>query len=114
MDIRFGSSRIHGIGVFARRRFRQGDVIEVCPVLVLPGDAAEPGGPFEGLTYDWGEGACALALGYGSLYNHSDNPKAEAVSDEDECTITIVALKEIVGGDEITIRYTPDPADLWF
>lgn len=114
MDIRFGSSRIHGIGVFARRRFRRGDLIEVCPVLVLPDPTVEPGGPVDGLTYEWGEGTCALALGYGSLYNHSDFPKAEAVADEEEGTITIIAAEEILAGEEITLRYTPDPGDLWF
>lgn len=114
MEIRIGPSRIHGNGVFARRRFRPGDIVEVCPVLVIPETAIEIDGELDGLTYAWDEGHCAIALGYGSFYNHAKWPKAEAVLDEDARAITIMAITEINTGDEITISYLPDDADLWF
>jgi hypothetical protein len=61
-----------GRGVFARRPIRKGEVIETCPVLVLPASVVEDFtvgvGPY---VFEWGTDTVALALGFGSLYNHS-------------------------------------------
>lgn len=114
MDVRFGTSKIHGTGVFACRKFQRGDVVEVCPAVILPDRMVEPGSPLDGITYAWGDATCAVALGYGSLYNHADRPNAEAVIDVDAQTVTIVAVRGVDEGDEVTVRYVPDPADLWF
>ena len=66
-----------GRGVFARRAIPKGEVFETCPVLVVPAAAIEDYsagfGPF---VFEWGEGKVALALGFGSLYNHSYRPNA--------------------------------------
>jgi uncharacterized protein len=70
-------SKGKGRGVFARRAIRKGEVFETCPVLVLPTGAIEDYstgfGPY---VFEWGEGKVALALGFGSLYNHSYRPNA--------------------------------------
>jgi SET domain-containing protein len=91
--------------VFARRPIRKGEVIERTPVLVLPAGAA-----LNEYCFEWGEGAWALALGYGSLYNHSYSPNAR-YDDVNSKTKVFTALRDIEPGEEITINYNADPAD---
>ncbi len=111
-----------GRGVFAGRFIRQGETIEVCPVLVLP--AAEAQNHLdETRLYDyyfaWGEHeeSVAIALGYGSLYNHSYAANADHILDLAAGVIRIVACRPIRKCDEITINYggRPDcPDPVWF
>ena len=67
---------LHGLGVFATRAFAAGEVIERCPMVVVP--AAECPLLDETNLYNyyftWQDQAAAIALGYGSLYNHSPHP----------------------------------------
>jgi len=61
-------------GVFACRLIHDGEVIERVPVLVLPvGETRTANQPtrMSGYCFEWGRGTVAVALGYGSLYNHS-------------------------------------------
>ena len=113
-------SEIHGQGVFAERHFDAGDVIEVCPVIVLPAPDVEllEKTSIRGYYYEWNnDGGVALAQGFGSLYNHSWAPNAQYEQDYDAGTISILCVRPIPPGHEITINYTGAPdgrADLWF
>jgi SET domain-containing protein len=116
-----GHSPGKGRGVFARRRIGRGEVIERSPVIVIP--AAEWGRVestvFFDYTFTWGRDGqdAAVALGYGSLYNHSYAPNARYVPRVADQTIEIRALRDIVPGEEITINYNGEPDDrstLWF
>ena len=79
-NVYLGVSPGKGRGVFARRPIAAGEVFETAPVLVVP--AAEWSSiektVFFDYTFEWGwEGeTAAIALGYGSLYNHSYTPNA--------------------------------------
>lgn len=111
-------SEIHGTGVFAARAFEADDVIEQCPVLVVAPEHAERVAPttFGDYVYDW-EGGYGLALGYGSLYNHSRSPLARYEMDYDRDEIHVIALRAVDPGEEITINYNGDPDDqtpVWF
>ena len=106
-----------GRGVFASSPIARGEVIETCPMLVVDdderGEALSIGA--EGYVFGWGEGGTALALGYGSLYNHSFAPNATTLETADELVIT--ALRDIAVGEEIFINYTgtgSDAEQLWF
>jgi uncharacterized protein len=94
-----------GRGVFARRAIRKGEVFETCPVLVLPAGSIEDFsaglGPY---VFLWGEGKLALALGHGSLYNHSYRPNAR-YSDVGPQSKAFTALRDIAPGEEITVNY---------
>lgn len=60
---------------------------------------------------------CAIALGFGSLYNHEVHPNANFILDLENNTIDIVAIQNISAGSEITINYHGEPGDegdLWF
>jgi hypothetical protein len=107
---------VHGRGVFAARRFEPGDVIEDCPVLLVPAQAVGQLG-LGGYCFEWDELHCAIALGYGSLYNHSWHPNARYDHDHHDEVVSYTALRVIEAGEEITINYSGDPdgrADLWF
>ena len=110
-----------GRGVFALRPFSRGERIESAPVIVIP--AAEwplvEKTVFYHYTYSWGERLedAAVALGCGSLYNHSYTPNAEYVRRLAEQRIDFVALRDIAPGEEITINYNgaaEDQSPLWF
>jgi len=114
-------SPLGGRGVFTAATITEGTLIEVCPVIVLPGAERE----FIDKTglYDyyfiWGEDdeQCAIALGFGSLYNHSFKPNAEYRADFAVPTLDFYALKDIGAGEEITVNYNGDPGNrekLWF
>jgi uncharacterized protein len=116
MTVRLGRSVRHGRGIFASRAFAAGEAIERCPVLVAEADDADAVMlAFHGYVFDWEEGRVAIALGFGSLYNHDPDPNAEYEADHDEQELLIRARHEIAAGDEITIDYTDGGAiELWF
>jgi hypothetical protein len=105
--------------VFTDEAFAAGDAIEECPVLVIPADQRELINQtiFSGYYYEWGETDGALALGFGSLYNHSYKPLARYDPAEDEPLLVISAIRAIRSGEEITINYNGNPRSrkrLWF
>ena len=99
-----------GRGVFARRAIRKGEVIERVPVLVLPYTENEWESGLAPYYFAWGEGTVALALGYGSLYNHSYKPNAR-YDDVGQLTKVFTALRDIAAGEEVTVNYNGDPTD---
>src|SRR4051794_15238464 len=102
-----------GRGVFARRVIRKGEEIERVPVLVMSLKEARNGPDWTTLgTYCflWERGKVAVALGYGSLYNHSYRPNAR-YDDVGRQTKVFTALRDIGPGEEITVNYNGDPAD---
>jgi uncharacterized protein len=118
VTLRVGRSPIHGTGVFAARRFEADEVIERCPVLTLSGSDADAvvDTVLGNYVYEWEHGY-ALALGYGSLYNHSHQPSARYEMDYDNDEIHMVARRRIKRGEEITISYNGDADDqapVWF
>ena len=106
----------HGRGVFAAQSFDAGDVVEDCPVLLVATDAVVAIG-LDGYCFEWDGERYALALGYGSLYNHSWDPNARYDQDHGASLVSYSALRSIAPGEEITINYRGDPegrAELWF
>ncbi len=108
-----------GRGVFARRPIRKGEVIERAPLLILTAEEYAGGvdrSLLAGYVFAWGDGQFALALGYGSLYNHSYKPNA-VYEDEEPQTKSFVALRNIKEGEEVTVNYNGSPTSrvrMWF
>ena len=106
-----------GMGVFARKPIARGDVIERVPVIVISKDAIfDYWSEVSEYVFKWEGDRYAIALGFGSLYNHSFDPSAYYEADG-ERALAFTALRDIAKGEEITINYTgdsDDPADLWF
>jgi hypothetical protein len=111
-DLYIGASEINGRGVCATRPFEAGTIIEVCPVIVVP-PAQRPALESTIVVeyyYEWGD-AGGIALGFGSLYNHSYEPNAIYRKHMDRDLVIVSALRSIAPGEEITINYNGDPGD---
>jgi uncharacterized protein len=121
MTLYIGLSPGKGRGVFAGKGFKKGEIIEACPVIVLPGKDIPHIEKTELSWYYflWDDELAAIALGYGSLYNHSHTPNSEIDIDHQNHVIVFKALGDIRKGEEITHDYdwpsdgsVPVPA--WF
>jgi SET domain-containing protein len=115
-----GDAGAKGRGVFALRPFRSGDLIERVPVLVLPAADWEHLRETRLMEYAfcWGRRReqAAVALGFGSFYNHGDPANAETIERPEEDAIDFIALRDIDAGEEITIDYTgaDKSREVWF
>jgi SET domain-containing protein len=114
-------TRNRGRGVFARIRFEQGEIVEAVPVIVIPREQIPHvvATVIDLYAFKFGEEEehLAIALGYGSLYNHSFSPNARFVTSWSDQQIRFVALRDIAAGEEITVNYNGDPEDqtpIWF
>ncbi|WP_246141693.1 SET domain-containing protein [Phaeodactylibacter luteus] len=117
----YAPSPLGGRGVFTAAPIPEGAIIEICPVIVMPREHLkylDETGLYD-YYFLWGEEdeECAVALGYGSLYNHSYEPNAMYLPDFMGSTLLFTALKDIEAGTEITVNYNGDPEDdeeVWF
>lgn len=105
-----------GRGVVAVRRIKKDTIIEECPVILF--DMAEGRTHMlEEYAFRWSPKQIALALGNGSLYNHSYTPNAEYFQDKKAKTLCFIALRNILPGEEICTNYNGHPENgnpLWF
>lgn len=102
-----------GWGVYARKAIPSDSTIEEVPVLLIPTrDLWHPEGTsaLADYAFVWDDDHVAIALGYGSLYNHSFTPNAQYI-DDDPCLKRYVALRDIQHREEITINYNALPHD---
>ena len=99
-------SRLHGFGVFALKTIKKGEKIEECYIIVSKkgGDKA-----LEDFYFD-AKGKNAVLLGFGSIYNHSDDPNADYTISLKNRVATIKATKKIPKGSEIYVSYGEE----WF
>lgn len=100
------NTKSKGRGVFARTLIPEGTVFERVPLLVMPAEdilAGEQSRMLQGYIFEYKK-KVALALGYGSLYNHSYTPNAR-YDDAGRQTKEFSALRDILPGEEITINY---------
>jgi Proteins containing SET domain len=110
-----------GRGVFAIQAISRDELIESCPVILLEPehrDALEAT-PLHEYLYGWSDDCreVAIPLGYGSLYNHADEPNASYHRNRSRKAIDFIAMKFIAAGEEITISYLnsfDSPKKLWF
>lgn len=111
----------YGRGIYATRDIKKSELIHESPVIISPKDEYIYLKKTVMIEYVfwWGKDLeeCALALGYGSLFNHSYTPNALYKLNLNNQTIDIYAYSDIKTGDEILINYNGDPDDdepLWF
>ncbi|WP_144565176.1 SET domain-containing protein [Neobacillus bataviensis] len=111
----------YGRGIFATRNISKGELIHVAPVIISPSNEYKnlKKTIFVEYVFWWGENLeeCALALGYGSLFNHSYTPNALYKLNLNQKTIDFYAHTDIKEGEEIMINYNGDPGNdkpVWF
>lgn len=112
-----GSSEIAGRGVFTTVNWSKGDVVEVCPMMLLPGEQLPliDDTVLYGYYFDWDGENGALALGLGSLYNHDPAGNVTWELDHDEEVLRIIATRDLEAGEELTVDYSNGgTTELWF
>ena len=107
-----------GRGVFAAENIKTGEILEVAPIIILKHeDFVDTRWNLLFEYYFWLDHEVVLALGYGSLYNHSLNANAGYKIDIKKRSITFTAIKDIKKGKEIFFNYkgsSSSKAPLWF
>lgn len=111
-------SDLGGRGVFTAESIPSGTVVELAPVIVLSGQERQliHRTHLHDYYFVWEDERAAIALGYGSLYNHADHPNLDFRMDYDFHQIRFAAANDIAVGDELTINYQAggERDDLWF
>jgi hypothetical protein len=103
-------SPIHGLGVFADQDFNVNDIIEECPLILVPNtDTTLIDYTFLLKSHN-ADKFCGFILGYGSIYNHSETANATYFYDEENNLMRFVAKQPIETGSEICTSY----GDYWF
>ncbi len=107
-----------GRGMFTALDIEPGSLIEICPLILIPVTQSAFIDKTEIYNYYflWNDEFIALALGYGSLYNHSNHPNAKVIFDYESQEIQFEANRLIQEGEEILIDYLDgDPGlKVWF
>lgn len=102
-------SSIHGWGVFAKEKIYNGEIIEECVILSLPIQKGEVSGLLCDYRFNFPSGnewsEQVIALGFGSLYNHSEEPNAFWYSNDTKRTFIFEATRDIEPGEEIFVYY---------
>lgn len=103
-----------GFGVFSFEKIGAGDLIECSPVIIIPENQIYKTILNE-YFFVWNDKDAALALGFGSLFNHSSKPNAIFTTDNYRGCVFFSAKVDILPNTEITINYTQSgETKLWF
>ena len=111
-----------GRGVFASVDIKRGETIERCPVIEIPEHDTSNINKSILVTYIYYLGKnkdrLMIALGSGSIYNHSHQPNAKYKEKHKDKIIDFIAINEIKKDEEITVNYNQgnqmDKSPLWF
>lgn len=95
-----------GRGVYALSAFKKGELIEECELIFLK--LADVPDSLEGYVFEYTKKTIALALGNGSLFNHSENPNAKFSFNKKKQTLLFHSIRPIKKGEEITVDYGYD------
>lgn len=101
MNVIIKSAGKKGRGVFAARNLKKGECIEICPVIVIPARQwpSLSKTNIANYVYAWNKRCAALALGTGSLYNHSVDPNSRSSVEEKKNRIVYYTLRPIKKGE---------------
>lgn len=113
-----------GKGCFATSRIEKNTLIESAPVILVHRDTFGNLNDYNGgvhklseYPFTWGvDGQCAIALGYGGIYNHNIAANVVWRPNHEYESIQYTTNRDIEVGEEIFIRYLPlSKLDLlWF
>ena len=98
-------SPTHRYGVFAIRDIAPKEIIEECPVIIFRGLKIEYREEISSREFFWDDLNSAIALGYGSMYNHADDSNATYAIDHDDQILRFITTKHIAADTEILVHY---------
>jgi SET domain-containing protein len=140
--VHVGASSRHGRGVFSNAALPAGTVVEVSPMLLITREEGDRDDLFGRYIFEWDVDAdptaYALALGWGSLFNHSGDPSCGYTRADDDETLAaslavgapggvaacapgmapaliFTTVRPVAAGEELTIDYSGvGEEDMWF
>lgn len=112
LPITVGTSPTLGIrGIIATETLKKGTIIERCPLIFLPVEQEK----FLKQTvlwkyyFEWTKKYHSIALGYGSLVNHSYEPNVQYIFDYRSNTLNFKVIRQIEKGEEVFVNYNGNP-----
>lgn len=103
-----------GRGVFAVSRIPSGTLLFSDPVILIPESQCPKGSVLSSFVYFWsivmedGLGMNAVALGLGTILNHSRSPNVIVYFDHEPDRVDFYALRDIEPGEHLTHDYNYD------
>lgn len=107
--IGIGKSKLGGKGVFAMAPIKEGELIEEAPYVTVPIELLKTE-PLCDYLFMIDDERCAVVFGYGSVYNHANQPNIKYEVDPSKRSMLYYAKREISPGEELTVTYGKD----WF
>lgn len=96
-----------GRGLFSTHKIKKNKILLVNNLIFS--DKKSKNSDFENYVFGC-DGSYFIALGEGSLINHSSSPNVEAQIDLQKKKIYFVAIKSINSGDQLFLDYGYDPS----
>lgn len=95
--------------IIAKTQFARGELIEVCPLVILP-EIAKTVDRLKDLVFEINKdkGEYGLVLGYGSMYGHSDEANVDYAYNKRQRHMFFIANRAIKAHEELTINYGKD------
>lgn len=106
--IEIRKSKIHGWGVFAKENINKREILEEVPFLILPVNNTYNSTLLIDYRFNYPKINPinqVLPLGFGPLYNHSDNPNSHWYIDEESQIFIFESLRFINKDNEILVYY---------
>ncbi len=110
-----------GLGTFTTRKFKEGELVEVCHLFYASGKDSRIAGEtrMNGYFYSWGSRGrlSGWAIGYPCFYNHSEDPNIYPWDELDsikEEHIAVRAVKDLEPGTELLFDYNDGTKKLVF
>jgi hypothetical protein len=107
--IGLGKSEHGGRGVFALAPIKEGELIEEAPYITVPMELLKME-PICDYLFTIDEERCAIVFGYGSMYNHNNQPNIKYETDPAKKCMCYYAKRDISPGEELSVTYGKD----WF
>ena len=110
-------SKLGGRGVFTAESIEEGTIVELAPAVVLSSADREVihRTGLHDYYFLWDTDRAAIALGYGSLYNHGCPANLTFSMDYDFEQVAFRAARDIAAGEELLIDYQEGGGEaLWF
>ena len=106
-------SETKGRGVIAKKNIKEGTVIDVAHIILIPNDHYDviQNTVLYDYVYAWddpsynGEYQCAIALSISQFINHGYDPNVKYVYEYENQTIEFIAIKDIQKDEELLVNY---------
>ena len=98
-------SKYGGKGVFTNKPIKQGEVVEIAPYLLVPINDISKNNTLKDYVFQCDDCNHLLVLGYGSMYNHQDNPNLRYQYNDDQTMFSYLANRDIECNEELCISY---------